>query len=677
MNRQAQQRESESQPATPARASDRASRLQPKQPAGNFAVQRFVQASLRAGALDDPEEREAESVASAVTSEPCGGCSAAAPCASCSAKEMRLRRSAAPGASRGALSLPASQLARLGAGSPLGNATRARMQPYFGRDLSRVRIHTGSDAASAARHIQARAFTHGSDIVFDDGEFRPGSAEGDRLLAHELTHVAQNEGTAAPLRREVSGDIRTMSVDAAWAQRLTDPELEEQVGIVRGQLGTLSRDSDEYRAQTANLQVLEAEVRRRNPGETPSPEQDIPAQIPVNLTYELVGVVGGNGQPVTQLPPDVLATLGTLSGQGGIGSYGNPLALAAMGGFDRPSGAGSLVEGYRGQETIPGAFGASGMSLLRFLDPMPAGTSALRYLSPFASPAGPGANLYTRFAGPTTAEGLFTPPQYRLLSDLRPRFGSGTPAELLQAERLFAQEGVSYSQLSQLRSALLSRGVSGLTAEEAQLFNTVVRVHTQVAGATPSSPLLSLTQLEPAQALRTFTPEAGRAGIGTVTQRSYVVRVRINPADVAEANQVLGRARLPNLAPEMEVVVAQDLTRGAQIVSITRNTSSFAPLGGVGGAVLTWVGRGLLVIGAAVTVYQVATAHGPHQHQEQGSALGSFALGTAGASFAAGFCIGAGIATGGGVLLLCGLAGGLLGGGLGYFGGGAIGSIFD
>jgi hypothetical protein len=68
-----------------------------------------------------------------------------------------------------------------------------------------VLVHADSAAADGARAVQARAYTVGSDIVFGSGEFEPTTAKGQRLLAHELTHVVQQSSSreAAPsLQRE-------------------------------------------------------------------------------------------------------------------------------------------------------------------------------------------------------------------------------------------------------------------------------------------------------------------------------------------------------------------------------------------------------------------------------------------------------------------------------------------
>jgi hypothetical protein len=80
-------------------------------------------------------------------------------------------------------------------GHPLDPLVRAFMEPRFGYDFSRVRIHTGSRAAESARATNAVAYTVGQDVVFDEGAYRPDADARRRLIAHELTHVIQ-QGSA-------------------------------------------------------------------------------------------------------------------------------------------------------------------------------------------------------------------------------------------------------------------------------------------------------------------------------------------------------------------------------------------------------------------------------------------------------------------------------------------------
>jgi hypothetical protein len=78
-----------------------------------------------------------------------------------------------------------------GPSHPLDARTRERMQPVVGYDLGRVRVHTDAPAAESARSLRARAYTLGEHVVFARGAYAPGTPAGDRLLAHEVAHVAQ------------------------------------------------------------------------------------------------------------------------------------------------------------------------------------------------------------------------------------------------------------------------------------------------------------------------------------------------------------------------------------------------------------------------------------------------------------------------------------------------------
>lgn len=78
-----------------------------------------------------------------------------------------------------------------GGGQPLDPATRAFFELRFGQDFSEVRVHTDAKAAEVAKEVNARAFTVGKELVFGEGNYSPGMDDGQRLIAHELTHVIQ------------------------------------------------------------------------------------------------------------------------------------------------------------------------------------------------------------------------------------------------------------------------------------------------------------------------------------------------------------------------------------------------------------------------------------------------------------------------------------------------------
>lgn len=92
-------------------------------------------------------------------------------------------------------------------GQPLDPATRHALEPRLGQDFSDVRVHTDPTAAQSANAVRARAYTVGRDVVFAAGHYAPHTAEGQRLLAHELTHVVQQgQGAAPAVQRDIAED---------------------------------------------------------------------------------------------------------------------------------------------------------------------------------------------------------------------------------------------------------------------------------------------------------------------------------------------------------------------------------------------------------------------------------------------------------------------------------------
>lgn len=100
-----------------------------------------------------------------------------------------------------------------GRGTALPSAERDFFESRFGYDFSAVRIHTGQEAARSAQQISALAFTAGNHIVFDVGQYRPGSESGRRLLAHELTHVVQQQGEPRAIQRQTARSVGSNEVE--------------------------------------------------------------------------------------------------------------------------------------------------------------------------------------------------------------------------------------------------------------------------------------------------------------------------------------------------------------------------------------------------------------------------------------------------------------------------------
>ena len=115
---------------------------------------------------------------------------------------QRLERRAGSPGKEGTPAPPIVDRALSSSGQPLDAAARAYFSPRFGRDFSAVRVHTDPLAAESAQAVDAFAYTVGRDIVFAPGQYAPGSASGRRLIAHELSHVVQQEGQGTALQRK-------------------------------------------------------------------------------------------------------------------------------------------------------------------------------------------------------------------------------------------------------------------------------------------------------------------------------------------------------------------------------------------------------------------------------------------------------------------------------------------
>jgi hypothetical protein len=140
------------------------------------------------------------------------------------------------------------------AGQPLDGAVRARMEPRFRHSFADVRVHADTRAGESARAVGAHAYAVGPHLVFGAGRYAPGSADGNRLIAHELAHVVQGRGAASviqpkleigpaddPAEREADAAARAvmdggpagfLAPGGAALRRLPVGELEGPPGII-------------------------------------------------------------------------------------------------------------------------------------------------------------------------------------------------------------------------------------------------------------------------------------------------------------------------------------------------------------------------------------------------------------------------------------------------------------
>jgi hypothetical protein len=160
---------------------------------GNRYVQRLidrsrprlvVQPKLRLSPAGDRYEQEADRAAEILLRSGSSGPTAAVP----------IQPSPAPSEGHPVAPKIENQINQAkGNGRPLPRSFRQKMEQTFAADFGRVNLHIGETADHLNRSLQARAFTTGQDIFFRRGEYDPASSEGQQLLAHELTHVLQQQ----------------------------------------------------------------------------------------------------------------------------------------------------------------------------------------------------------------------------------------------------------------------------------------------------------------------------------------------------------------------------------------------------------------------------------------------------------------------------------------------------
>ncbi|MGP1680423.1 MAG: eCIS core domain-containing protein, partial [Burkholderiales bacterium] len=147
---------------------------------------RNLQAKLAIGATNDPLEQEADRIADQVLAAPANPTVTSAP--------PRIQRFTRQSSGQADTAPASVDRALASPGTPLDPGLQQDMEQRFGRDFSRVRVHSGTAAEQSAREVNANAYTAGHNIVFGAGRFVPGTHDGRRLIAHELAHVVQQTG---------------------------------------------------------------------------------------------------------------------------------------------------------------------------------------------------------------------------------------------------------------------------------------------------------------------------------------------------------------------------------------------------------------------------------------------------------------------------------------------------
>jgi len=180
----------------------------------------------------------------------------------------------------------------------------------FGRDFSGVRVHADARAEASADAVGARAYTVGHHIVFGRGEFAPETTSGERLLAHELAHTIQQQGSGSALQRQIAvgsaGDPEEVAAD-----RMADAALHGDPVVAGGP--AVAGEPASVVSSPLRLRRQEAPQRRRGPAReaiVAQPNRGLD-QIRVRIQRYLCDCVGRDvtrEQTRTWSQPDLGAT---------------------------------------------------------------------------------------------------------------------------------------------------------------------------------------------------------------------------------------------------------------------------------------------------------------------------------------------------------------------------------
>jgi hypothetical protein len=161
--------------------------------------------------------------------------------------------------------------AQASSGGLVDAGVRQKVEAATGSDLSGARVHTGPESAAAAGAVSARAFTVGQDIHFAAGAYQPGGGEGDRLVAHELVHAAQqgsSGGSQPQYKLEVSQPHDAAEVEAdRIADGIVDghggasPVAQGARGLEPVAPGTLHRVVDQHAGATPPTAAQQHDIR--------------------------------------------------------------------------------------------------------------------------------------------------------------------------------------------------------------------------------------------------------------------------------------------------------------------------------------------------------------------------------------------------------------------------------
>ena len=188
-----------------------------------YSTTPIVQPKLTIGAVGDKYEQEADRVARQVVSQihAPGNQTVQREEMSDEESDLMVQRQSDGGGMAATPELEASIQQARGSGQPLSENIRKPMEQAFGADFSRVKVHADAQSEQMNRSIHAKAFTTGQDIFFRQGVYSPGSRGGQELIAHELTHVVQQNGSIVQNKteKEAQSALAVSTFSSAYIHR--------------------------------------------------------------------------------------------------------------------------------------------------------------------------------------------------------------------------------------------------------------------------------------------------------------------------------------------------------------------------------------------------------------------------------------------------------------------------
>lgn len=232
--------------------------------------QKFFQPKLAINQPCDAYEQEADTVAGNVMSmkDSSAGANFFSPplvqrkCAHCGNEEKKAQRKENGSEIAKAPVQTEKYLSSLAGGKPLNNTERNFFESRMGYDFSQVQLHTDAKANQSAKGVNALAYTHGKNIVFGSAQYQPDTAEGKKLLAHELTHVVQQNNGLKSIQRKPASESFTDDIHGDLTGQFAQ---EENVPPEAG-----AQYSDDYAIWLAvksgnNIQFTGTDIARQNP----------------------------------------------------------------------------------------------------------------------------------------------------------------------------------------------------------------------------------------------------------------------------------------------------------------------------------------------------------------------------------------------------------------------------